>query len=275
MKKFLAVLIAVCLISVNCFAAFAADASDYGIPSFESKAAAGDDSTTGEEPTVYEEAMGWIENIRNEGAVTDEEILEAADNYYNDTTISEEVYAEIYRIVENGLHRTDEPTTDASTEDIIAEITAIINDDTLAIGDKVTKIVDLLRARPAEEVENILNELNASGIIDDNTYAMISDAINGGGSEDNGDSPVSGIQDFISGILDMLGIGGGGDDTDPANPSGGSTNNNSSSTSSDSGNFEGDNAKTGDYAIASVAGIAVVAGLALVLTKIKKNDKND
>ncbi len=284
MKKILAILVAVCLMSVSCISAFAANDFDFGIPSFGSDAETTEEATTSDrELTLFEQAMNLIENIEADGAVTDEEILAAADEMYNDTTISKEVYDEVYRIIENGLHSHGESSTAEQNESIINEITAIVNDDSLSIGDKVTKIVDLLRGLPSDRIETILNDLRAAGVIDDNVYNMISDMLNGDNTDVTNPSPVSGIQDFISNILEMLGIGGGDDEVvtdvtpDDADTNNGSDSSDSSNSSSsaDSGNFEGSNAKTGDYAIASVAGIAAVAGLALVLTKIKKNDNND
>ena len=289
MKKILAIMIALCLVSASCVSAFAANGkSDFGIPSFDDVVV--DDTDDAEEYTLFDEAMEIIDLIRDvDGAVTDEEILDIADHYYNDTYIEKDVYDEIYRIVENGLHNSNEPSTDAADniDDIINKITDIINDDSLSIGDKVSKIVDILKVLPEETIERVLNELKAAGVINDDIYSMISDALNGNGSILPGgdtDSPLSGIQGLLSGILGMLGLGGdsdNGSDTPNNTPDNSNSGSDSSSDSSsdnvsaDAGNFEGSNAKTGDYAIASVAGIALAAGVALVLTKIKKNDNND
>lgn len=263
MKKVLTVLVSVCLIAASCLSAFAAPSSD--------------------EYTVYDEAMDVISSIDYMGAATDEEILEAADELYNDAHIDEDVYAEIYRIVESGLLHADEETSSSVSseeEELFNEISAILNDDSLEITEKVAKVAELLKDLPAEQVETVLNELNAAGIIDDEMYSMISDAINGnnsilGGIDTEDGTPISGISDFISNILGMLGIGGGSDtpSDDPSKPANDKTATDAT-TNPDSGKFEGAGAQTGDYAVVSVAGVALAAGIALVLTKVKK-DKED
>ena len=262
MKKVLTVLVAVFLVAASCLSVFAAPSSD--------------------EFTVYDEAMDVISSIDSMGATTDEEILEAADELYNDAIIDEDVYAEIYRIVENGLlHENEEISSTVSSEEaLFNEISAILNDDSLEVTEKVSKVAEILKALPAEEVETVLNELNAAGIIDDEMYSMISDAINGnnsilGGIDTEDGTPISGISDFISGILGALGIGGGSDtpSDDTSKPANDKTSTDAT-TNPDSGKFEGAGAKTGDYAVVSVAGVALAAGIALVLTRVKK-DKED
>lgn len=278
MKKILTVLVAVCLVATSCVSAFAAD-SDWAkkIPSFKNaeESTVVEDSATdvAEEPTLFDEAVSVIQSIQFAGAKTDDEILEAADELYNNTTIDKDVYDEIYRIIENGLYDTGNGSN--ASEDVLAEVESIFADDSLSIVEKITKVADILKKIPAEEAETILNQLKDSGVIDEDTYNKISDAINGnnsilGGNDTENGSPISGITDFISGLLGSLGIGGSGDGDADAPDKG-----NSSSSNSNSSDFEGGNA-TGDRLPFAVAGVAVVAGLALVLTKVKKNkDNND
>lgn len=259
MKKLLAILVSICLVAVSGLSVFALPSPD--------------------EYTIFDQANDIIDFIILDGAKSDDEILDAADNLYNDTYIDQDVYNEIYRIIENGLREEDVTDGPSENEDIIAEITDIINDDSLDIGAKVSKIVEILRALPGEQIQSVLDDLLAADVIDDATYTAISDALNGSssilGGIDTGDgSPISGIGDFLSGILGMLGIGGG---DSPNENNGGTPSNPTTPTDSNpnSSDFEGGNSKTGDYAVASVAGVAVVAGLALVLTHAKKDENND
>lgn len=270
MKKMLTILVAVCLVATSCVSAFAAnDDWSADIPSFadDIKTAAPD-----EEPTLFDEAVAVIESIQFAGAKTDSEILQMADELYNDTTIDKDVYDEIYRIVENGLYDTGNGSN--APESAFDAIKDIFEDDSLSTLEKISKAAAILTKLPAEEAQTILGKLKDAEIIDEETYNKISDAINGdnsilGGNDNETGSPISGIKDFISGILGALGIGGSGDGNDDPSNGGNTTkpNNNSS-------DFEGDKA-TGDRLPIAVAGVAVTAGLALVLTKVKRNKNNN
>lgn len=277
MKKILAILICVCLLCVSSFSCFAA------IDLAQAKAEAEVSEVEGE-TSVFDKAMDVISVIQFEGAVTNEEILEGADNLYNDTFIDKDVYDEIYRIVESGMLDADPEIDPGENEDIFNEITEILNDDTLSLTEKISKIANILKGLPAEEIESILNDLNAAGILDDETYTAISNAINGdnsilGGNDTEDGSPISGIKDLLSGILGMLGIGGGSDDNNNNNSGNNASKPDATSTDStknpDSSKFEGEGTKTGDYALVSVAGVALAAGAALILTKVKKNENDD
>ena len=175
--------------------------------------------------------------------------------------------------------------------DIINDIRNILVDDSLSTTDKVSQVAGKLVGLPIDQVKNILDTLHAQGTIDDNMYSQISDALNnlsidnisnlipGGGEGGEG----GGIGDLLSGltggsgggildtILGLFGLGGGGDEGGSSN--GGSSNSGSSSSNTGSStSFQGGTAKTGDYAVASVAAVAALAGVAFVLTRKKNED---
>ena len=148
---------------------------------------------------------------------------------------------------------------------------AIMNDSSLSATEKITKMYDLIKDLPAEEVQKILDTAKDKGIIDEETYNKLSDLFNGNGKVEIPEISGDGIKDLVSKVLGKLGIGGGnGGNDDNSNGGSGSGSSGSGSNKTD---FEGGNAKTGDYTIASVAGIAAIAGVALVLTKKKNDDK--
>ena len=148
---------------------------------------------------------------------------------------------------------------------------AIMEDSSLSATEKITKMYELIKDLPAEEVQKILDAAKEKGIIDEETYNKLSDLFNGNGKIEIPDISGDGIKDLVTKILDKLGIGGGngGNGGDNSNGSGSG----SSGSGSNKTDFEGGKAKTGDYTIASVAGIAAIAGAALVLTKKKNDDK--
>lgn len=262
MKKLLSVIIAVCLVLTMSIASFAASVDVSKINA---------DVTTivtnlGENPTdaaVTAAAKEIITKMQAQGAVSDTEILDAADTLYRSNAIPQEVYDAIYVVVANHEYSTTK-VDQSSAIDVIKDI---IGDDNKSTEEKATAIAELLSGFSSTQIETILDKLYEDGIIDDDMYNKISDAINSieGGSSDVTLPSVStdGIKDFFTGILDKLGLGGGSGDGDSAGTTQSTTKGNGSS-------FEGGTAKTGDYAVVSVAGVALVAGLALVITKKKK-----
>ena len=301
MKKTLSVLLAVCLVFAMCIPAFAksVDAGKKSAVSARAREVIAElnaEPTTDEEgnevekiSTTEEAAKAIFDAIKKAGASNAAEANDAADQLYNNGDFAynndKEFESEIYKLVKaeaakDGAFDDAEP----SDSDIIAKITAIFNDDSLSITDKISKAVQELVGLPIEQVENILNTLHNNGTIDDNTYNQISDALNNAsisnlpsldGLNIDGSS-LGGIGDLLSGLLGMLGLGGG--DSGDGSGSGSSSGSGSGSSSSGSGSkgssssFEGKTAKTGDYAVASIAGVAALAGVAFVLTRKKTED---
>ena len=81
------------------------------------------------------------------------------------------------------------------------------------------------------------------------------------------------VSALVAATVCVAGCGGGGNGGNGDDNSNGGSGSGSSGSGSNKTDFEGGNAKTGDYTIASVAGIAAIAGAALVLTKKKNDDK--
>lgn len=270
MKKFLSVLLSVCLVFTLCISSFAADIR---IPSsvtdkIQTAVDSLNPSSTKEEVTAV--AQEIIAAIQETGASTKTEIIQVADQLYEDGVITEDLYNEIYMIVQSDSF----DPADNQTSNIMDQITAIIEDSSKTTEEKIAAIAPILLSLPASEAQSIIDKLYEQGVLDDEMYNKISDVLNseitlpsiGGGDvpsiggEDNGDG--SGLQGIIDTVMGLLGLGGGdngGDDTSTTNSS------NSSNSS-----FEGGTAKTGDYAIPAVAAVALAAGIALVLTKKKK-----
>lgn len=293
MKKTLSVLLAVCLVFAMCIPAFAksVDAGKKSAVSARAREVIAElnaEPTTDEEgnevekiSTTEEAAKAIFDAIKKAGASNAAEANDAADQLYNNGDIENEVYKAIKaEAAKDGAFDDAEP----SDSDIIAKITAIFNDDSLSITDKISKAVQELVGLPIEQVENILNTLHNNGTIDDNTYNQISDALNNAsisnlpsldGLNIDGSS-LGGIGDLLSGLLGMLGLGGG--DSGDSSGSGSGSDSGSGSSNSGSGSkgssssFEGKTAKTGDYAVASIAGVAALAGVAFVLTRKKTED---
>ncbi len=268
MKRFLSVLLSVCLVFTLCISSFAASID---IPSsvtdkIEEAVGSLSDSSTDEEVTAA--AQEVIAAIQETGASTKTEILQVADRLYDDGVITEEVYNEIYLIVQSDSF----DPADNQTSNIMDEITAIIEDDSKSTEEKITAVVSILLSLPSSQAQSILDKLYEQGVIDDSMYNQISDLLNseitvpsiGSGDDSSSGSTLSGIFDTILGLLGLGGGSSSGDDDDNT-----TTTTSASSSSSSSSSYEGKTA-TGDYAIPAVAAVALAAGIALVLTKKKK-----
>lgn len=290
MKKTLSVLLSICLMLAVCIPAFAAvDLSSTGetvSKVTDAVAAINDDS---DETAVNEAAEKVLDILKKAGAKTKEEAIDAADQLYNDTVIDKKVYNALTDLIRQDS--SFEEATQAEN-DIINDIKNILADDSLSTTDKVSQVAGKLVGLPMDEVKKILDDLHAQGTIDDDMYSKISDALNNlsidgisnlipGGGEGGGAG--GGIGDLLGGltggggggildtILGLFGLGGGGDEGGSSN--GGSSNSGSSSSNTGSStSFQGGTAKTGDYAVASVAAVAALAGVAFVLTRKKNED---
>ena len=270
MKKFATVLLTICLVLSMCVASFAA------VPdlTFTSPVTAsvrevvkdlGANPSDAEREAVAKEIISILEE---NGATTKGDLRNSADILRTNGIIDEALYNTMIAIIDKA--EADEKDELQATLD---QIKAIVDDSSLSAADKAAKIYDLVKDLPAEEAQKVLDAAKEAGIIDEDTYNKISDLFNGNGNINLPDIDISnagsGIKDLVSKILGVIGIGGGDDDN------GGNSNNgsNSGSNSSNRTDFEGGNAKTGDYAVASVAGVAAVAGAVLVLTRKKHDDK--
>lgn len=271
MKKFATVLLSICLVLSMCVASFAA------VPdlTFTSPVTAsvrevvkdlGANPSDAEREAVAKEIISILEE---NGATTKGDLRNSAEILRNNGIIDESLYNTMIAII-------DKAAADEQDElqAILDQIKAIVDDSSLSAADKAAKIYDLVKDLPAEEAQKVLDAAKEAGIIDEDTYNKISDLFNGNGNINLPDIDISnagsGIKDLVSKILGVIGIGGGDNNGDGGNSSNGS---NSGSNSSNRTDFEGGNAKTGDYAVASVAGVAAVAGAVLVLTRKKHDDK--
>ena len=268
MKKFATVLLSICLVFSMCVASFAA------VPdlTYTSKATIAIREVVrdlGANPSDADRevaAKAIITILEENGAETKGDLRTSADTLLEKGIIDKPLYTAINTIIDK---------TEAAEEDkaqaILDEMKKIMNDSSLSATEKITKMYDLIKDLPAEEVQKILDAAKEKGIIDEETYNKLSDLFNGNGKIEIPDISGDGIKDLVSKVLGKLGIGGdknnGGDKINGGSGSG------SSGSGSNKSDFEGGNAKTGDYTIASVAGIAAIAGAALVLTKKKNDDK--
>lgn len=271
MKKFATVLLSICLVFSMCVASFAA------VPdlTYTSKATIAIREVVrdlGANPSDADRevaAKAIITILEENGAETKGDLRTSADTLLEKGIIDKPLYTAINTIIDK---------TEAAEEDkaqaILDEMKKIMNDSSLSATEKITKMYELIKDLPAEEVQKILDAAKEKGIIDEETYNKLSDLFNGNGKIEIPDISGDGIKDLVSKVLGKLGIGGdknnGGNGGDKNNGGSGSGSSGSGSNKSD---FEGGNAKTGDYTIASVAGIAAIAGAALVLTKKKNDDK--
>lgn len=286
MKKTLSVLLSICLMLAVCVPAFAeVDLSSTGETVQKVTDTVKSLTDESDESAINEAAEKVLDILKKAGAKTREEAQGASDQLYNDTVIDKNVYKAL-----NDLIAQDSSFEEAtnSTNSIIDEVRAILEDDSLSTTDKVSKVASKLAGLPMDEVKKILDDLHAQGTIDDDMYSKISDAINNL-SIDNisnlipGGESGGGIGDLLGGltggggggildtILGLFGMGGGGDEGGSSN-GGSSSSGSSSSNTGSSTSFQGKTAKTGDYAAASIAAVAALAGVAFVLTR-KKIDK--
>ena len=268
MKKFATVLLSICLVFSMCVASFAA------VPdlTYTSKATIAIREVVrdlGANPSDADRevaAKAIITILEENGAETKGDLRTSADTLLSKGIIDKPLHTAINTIIDK---------TEAAEEDkaqaILDQMKAIMNDSSLSATEKITKMYELIKDLPAEEVQKILDAAKEKGIIDEETYNKLSDLFNGNGKAEIPEISGDGIKDLVSKVLGKLGIGGGnGGNDDNINGGLGSGSSGSGSNKTD---FEGGNAKTGDYTIASVAGIAAIAGAALVLTKKKNDDK--
>lgn len=266
MKKFATVLLSICLVFSMCVASFAA-VPDLTYTSKATTAIREVVRDLGANPSDADReaaAKAIITILEENGAETKGDLRTSADTLLSKGIIDKPLHTAINTIIDK---------TEAAEQDkaqaILDQMKAIMNDSSLSATEKITKMYELIKDLPAEEVQKILDAAKEKGIIDEETYNKLSDLFNGNGKIEIPEISGDGIKDLVTKVLDKLGIGGGN--------GGGNSNGGSGSGSSGSGSnktdFEGGKAKTGDYTIASVAGIAAIAGAALVLTKKKNDDK--
>ena len=268
MKKFATVLLSICLVFSMCVASFAA-VPDLTYTSKATTAIREVVRDLGANPSDADReaaAKAIITILEENGAETKGDLRTSADTLLSKGIIDKPLHTAINTIIDK---------TEAAEQDkaqaILDQMKAIMNDSSLSATEKITKMYELIKDLPAEEVQKILDAAKEKGIIDEETYNKLSDLFNGNGKIEIPDISGDGIKDLVTKILDKLGIGGGngGNGGDNSNGSGSG----SSGSGSNKTDFEGGKAKTGDYTIASVAGIAAIAGAALVLTKKKNDDK--
>lgn len=269
MKKFATVLLSICLVFSMCVASFAAvpDLTYTSKATIAIREVVRDLGANPSDADREAAAKAIITILEENGAETKGDLRTSADTLLEKGIIDKPLYTAINTIIDK---------TEAAEEDkaqaILDEMKKIMNDSSLSATEKITKMYELIKDLPAEEVQKILDAAKEKGIIDEETYNKLSDLFNGNGKIEIPDISGDGIKDLVSKVLGKLGIGG-----DKNNGGNGGDKNNGGSGSSGSGSnktdFEGGNAKTGDYTIASVAGIAAIAGAALVLTKKKNDDK--
>lgn len=271
MKKFATVLLSICLVFSMCVASFAAvpDLTYTSKATIAIREVVRDLGANPSDADREAAAKAIITILEENGAETKGDLRTSADTLLEKGIIDKPLYTAINTIIDK---------TEAAEEDkaqaILDEMKKIMNDSSLSATEKITKMYDLIKDLPAEEVQKILDAAKEKGIIDEETYNKLSDLFNGKGKIEIPDISGDGIKDLVSKVLGKLGIGGdknnGGNSGDKNNGGSGSGSSGSGSNKTD---FEGGNAKTGDYTIASVAGIAAIAGAALVLTKKKNDDK--
>lgn len=269
MKKFATVLLSICLVFSMCVASFAA-VPDLTYTSKATTAIREVVRDLGANPSDADReaaAKAIITILEENGAETKGDLRTSADTLLSKGIIDKPLYTAINTIIDK---------TEAAEQDkaqaILDQMKAIMEDSSLSATEKITKMYELIKDLPAEEVQKILDAAKEKGIIDEETYNKLSDLFNGNGKIEIPDISGDGIKDLVTKILDKLGIGGGNGGNGGDNSNGGSGSG-SSGSGSNKTDFEGGKAKTGDYTIASVAGIAAIAGAALVLTKKKNDDK--
>lgn len=266
MKKFATVLLSICLVFSMCVASFAAvpDLTYTSKATIAIREVVRDLGANPSDADREAAAKAIITILEENGAETKGDLRTSADTLLEKGIIDKPLYTAINTIIDK---------TEAAEQDkaqaILDQMKAIMEDSSLSATEKITKMYELIKDLPAEEVQKILDAAKEKGIIDEETYNKLSDLFNGNGKIEIPDISGDGIKDLVTKILGKLGIGGGngGDSNNGGSGSG------SSGSGSNKTDFEGGNAKTGDYTIASVAGIAAIAGAALVLTKKKNDDK--
>lgn len=269
MKKFATVLLSICLVFSMCVASFAAvpDLTYTSKATIAIREVVRDLGANPSDADREAAAKAIITILEENGAETKGDLRTSADTLLSKGIIDKPLYTAINTIIDK---------TEAAEEDkaqaILDEMKKIMNDSSLSATEKITKMYELIKDLPAEEVQKILDAAKEKGIIDEETYNKLSDLFNGNGKIEIPDISGDGIKDLVTKILGKLGIGGGNGDNGGDKNNGGSGSG-SSGSGSNKTDFEGGNAKTGDYTIASVAGIAAIAGAALVLTKKKNDDK--
>ncbi len=269
MKKFATVLLSICLVFSMCVASFAAvpDLTYTSKATIAIREVVRDLGANPSDADREAAAKAIITILEENGAETKGDLRTSADTLLSKGIIDKPLYTAINTIIDK---------TEAAEEDkaqaILDEMKKIMNDSSLSATEKITKMYELIKDLPAEEVQKILDAAKEKGIIDEETYNKLSDLFNGNGKIEIPDISGDGIKDLVTKILGKLGIGGGNGDNGGDKNNGGSGSG-SSGSGSNKTDFEGGNAKTGDYTIASVVGIAAIAGAALVLTKKKNDDK--
>lgn len=269
MKKFATVLLSICLVFSMCVASFAAvpDLTYTSKATIAIREVVRDLGANPSDADREAAAKAIITILEENGAETKGDLRTSADTLLEKGIIDKPLYTAINTIIDK---------TEAAEQDkaqaILDEMKKIMNDSSLSATEKITKMYELIKDLPAEEVQKILDAAKEKGIIDEETYNKLSDLFNGNGKIEIPDISGDGIKDLVTKILGKLGIGGGNGGNGGDNSNGGSGSG-SSGSGSNKTDFEGGNAKTGDYTIASVAGIAAIAGATLVLTKKKNDDK--
>ncbi len=290
MKKIISVLTAICLVMAFCLPTFAEavqlSSSDPVLDEVAAIVAKIDTTDEEDKKFTSEDAVAEIlEKIKELGVENTEEAIDAADQLYNYGAIDTPEYVALKEAIKN------EPELDkeAAKNSIIDQVREIMDDESLDVAGKAAAIGKLLIGLPAEQIQDILDTLLDSGVIDNDMYNRVSDIINNANIDDignifnNGGDALSGLTGLISNLLGMLGLGGG-DDNGGSDNGGSSNNNNSSnsgpsnssnnSSSNSSSSNQVPNTKTGDYALISVAGVAAVACAAFVLTRKKHSDED-
>ena len=282
MKKLISVFTAICLVMAFCLPTFAAavQLSNTDPVLDEVEAIIEKIGTIDEEDKEFtsDDAVAEIlEKVKDLGVENTQEALDVADQLYNYGAIDNPEYAALKEAIKN------EPDLDkdAAKNNIIDQVREIMEDDSLDVAGKAAAIGKLLIGLPAEQVQDILDTLLDSGVIDNDMYNQISDFINNANIDDignifnNGGDALSGLTGLISSLLGMLGLGGGDDggSNNGGSNNGGSNNSSNNSSSSSSSSNQVPNTKTGDYALISVAGVAAVACAAFVLTRKKNSDE--
>lgn len=263
MKKFATVLLSICLIFTMCISSFAAvpDLSYSSSVSTQVREISEDLGSAPTDEQLTQAAEEIITVLKDNGAKSGNDLRESVDILYNKGFIDQALYNKLCAMIKE-----TQDEENGSTQDILDQMSAIVENDALSFTEKATAIFDLIKDLPAEEAQKILDSALNAGIIDNDIYNAISDLFNGNDIDLGGlDSITGGIGDLVDTILGMLGIGGS--DSGDSNDGSGSSSTGSTTNRTD---FEGGNAKTGDYAVASVAGVALVAGAALLLTRKKK-----
>ena len=267
MKKFATVLLSICLVFSMCVASFAAvpDLTYTSKVTIAIREVVRDLGANPSDADREAAAKAIITILEENGAETKGDLRTSADTLLEKGIIDKPLYTAINTIIDK-----TEAAEEDKTQAILDQMKAIMNDSSLSATEKITKMYELIKDLPAEEVQKILDAAKDKGIIDEETYNKLSDLFNGNGKVEIPEISGDGIKDLVSKVLGKLGIGGGNGGNGDDNSNGGSGSSGSGSNKTD---FEGGNAKTGDYTIASVAGIAAIAGAALVLTKKKNDDK--